>query len=259
MDWTLTDDDLPGLFAVAGGADPMVRIGPDRNELLAHAIYSHQPIDEIRALLPATESGIRELVNKGSRDRPYYADYYTYRADTNMMEIAVGAGNVEAVMLLLSLGADIEGELWNKRTPLLHATVNEDTKMVKALIDAGANTEAPFKQHRGEFLSNREDSLLQHLKDRRFQEWLGPYAPEYPIDDWSLKYEGLTAYDYAKSLGKAEMAQTLAEGGARHSFVQCLGRKARHHLGLSPRVTEVGQDNHAATSAEKWLQERADT
>ena len=146
---------------------------------------------------------------------------------------AVETGNTDAVKLLASHGANLERRDRYNRTPLLNATVNGNTEMAKVLIELGANTRAKFRAWSASYGAWSLDPL--QYKD------IGESVVYH-------RYEGQTAYDYAVDKGDLTMVETLAEGGARHSFVQGIKRKAQSFLGNAPRVEEANCGSRAETS-----------
>lgn len=69
------------------------------------------------------------------------ADPNVQGADGTPLHRAAGSGDVESARILLSYGADIEARMLidGELTPLIHAALMGQPRMVRFLIDAGAN------------------------------------------------------------------------------------------------------------------------
>lgn len=58
------------------------------------------------------------------------------------MHLAVICGHVKVVKMLIDSGANIEATGWNELTPLHYAAKEGHNEVVKMLLQHGANTEA---------------------------------------------------------------------------------------------------------------------
>lgn len=70
---------------------------------------------------------------------------------------AWGRSNPKLIKVLLDAGADIEAP-WDDMTPLIYAASQKDPKVVQALLDAGANLNAQLGQSNGSITDGPADS-----------------------------------------------------------------------------------------------------
>ncbi|MEM9541186.1 MAG: ankyrin repeat domain-containing protein [Cyanobacteria bacterium P01_E01_bin.42] len=65
-----------------------------------------------------------------------------YSGESSPLHFAISAGNIDAVRVLISNGADLEIEEDDGVTPVLHAIMKHETEIVKLLVEAGADLNA---------------------------------------------------------------------------------------------------------------------
>jgi ankyrin repeat protein len=159
---------------------------------------------------------------------------------TRAIHAAAGGGSLEALLLLLDLGADIETRDSNGWTPLHHAAWGEvggRMRAIRALVERGANM-------RG-LTNDNSTPLLLAMRFQRYehvQALLENGAP--PNEPLTLEYSdggraSLPPLHYAVSRSEGKIVAALLSHGADAGATDARGRHAHYYLAFSPKTDDA--------------------
>lgn len=141
----------------------------------------------------------------------------TDREGRSPLHVAVWAGHLDVVALLIERGADVNARDKSGFTPLLFAIATTDVDHLRALLDAGAETELTLTERR----LGIEHSLAQH---GRVDMWKHLTKRGIKLDVNRKTTQGVTPIFLAATFGRTDMVDMLREQGADTDAPDHLGR-----------------------------------